>query len=292
MTKTDSNKGEGNNTLEQAAVDTLFVRHKMARSPSILTTLWQEDLIAVHYLDSESVDPEYYRQQGEKRAATVLERLHKCLATGAIVAATYRDIMPAMLKVGKIVPGTSRIIPSRFCDDSGNELIYKVVNLVNVTNIELRQYPVFAAIQPRGGAVTGWPSAAKLLLAIADQVPLPISLDALHPSQLEVLCYEYLRERQLISSLLGPIGRNMYEVDICGIDANGFTVLAQVTYANELPKFERLRSFASQDSRLFYFGPASMAPSKDSITFIPIEHVFASMYECHRNLVVRMINPV
>jgi hypothetical protein len=281
---------------KELSTDTLFIRHKMSSTPQILENLWKADLIAVHYTNSDSTDPEHYRAEGETSAANALSRLHSCLKTGAIVAASYRQIKPAMLKVGRIDQARSKIAPRRFTDPHLGDFTYKIVNLVDVQNIELRVYPILAAIQPRGGTLTGWPSAANILKAIIDKQPLSVSLESLHPSQLEVLCYEYLRNIDQLKYLLTPIGRNMYEIDICGIDSNGKMILAQVTHSNNKgtteDKSKRLMAFEKQDCRLIYFGPLDAKLTEPKVVFVPIERVFEHMLERNKVLVEKMINPV
>ncbi|OPY86311.1 MAG: hypothetical protein A4E72_01700 [Syntrophus sp. PtaU1.Bin208] len=274
--------------------DTIFIRHKLRTNKEILETLWRENLIAVHYLDSESTDPAYYREMGEKTAAEVLDRLHSCVATGAVVAASFRDIRPGMLKLGRIVHGKSSMVARPFQDINRGKLIYKVVNLVSAKDIDLRRYPVLNAIQPRQKTLTGWPSVAPLLEAILDNRPLPIALSSLHPSQMEVLCYEYLRVNRFLSHLILPIGRNMYEVDICALSTDGKMVFAQVTNTDNesatRDKVYRLDAFTGDNCHLFYFGPRNANIQNCRVTFLPIEEVFDFMLNDNRLLIEKMIN--
>jgi len=222
-----------------------------------------------------------------------LSRLHSCLKTGAIVAASYREIKPAMLKVGRIDPTQSRIQARRFQDRNRGELTYKVVNLVKAKNINLSRYPVLTGIQPRGGTLTGWQSATRILESILNNKPLPLELASLHPSQLEVLCHEFLRETGRLKHLLTPIGRNMYEIDICGLTDDGTLLLAQVTHSDHQgtvdDKARRLAAFAGQDRRLIFFGPASVHPTDSRLTFIYIEDVFDQMMKGNRTLIQKML---
>lgn len=275
------------------STDTIFIRHKLSTTPAILDTLWREDLIAVHYIDDDSTDPKHYRAKGETTAANVLSRLHACLKTGAIVAASYRELKPAMLKVGSIDPVRSKIRARRFQDSNRGELIYKIVNLVGVKNINLSRYPVLTGIQPRGGTLTGWQSATRILESILRNKPLPLELASLHYAQLEVLCQEYLRETGQLRHLLTPIGRNMYEIDICGIAPDGALLLAQVTHTDSkdatADKARRLAAFAGPNRKLIYFGPSAAHPQEDGLKFISIEDVFVGMMKKNRSLIARMI---
>jgi hypothetical protein len=273
--------------------DTIFIRHKLSTTPEILETLYNEDLIAVHYNNDDSTDPQHYLTKGEITAANVLKRLHSCLKTGAIVAASYREIKPGMLKVGRIDSTESRIEARRFQDKNRGELTYKVVNLVKTMNINLTQYPVLTGIQPRGGTLTGWQSATRILESILSNKSLPSELASLHPSQLEVLCYEFLRETGRLKHLLMPIGRNMYEIDIFGLTNDGALLVAQVTHATHQrtmdDKSKRLAAFAGKDRRLIYFGPASAHPTDTRLTFISIEEMFDHMMKKDSTLIRSML---
>ena len=275
------------------STDTIFIRHKFSTTPEILETLWREDLIAVHYIDDDSTEPEHYRAKGETTAANVLSRLHSCLKTGAVVAASYRELKPSMLKVGRIDPVKSKLRARRFRDSNRGELIYKIVNLVGVKNINLSRYPVLMGIQPRGGTLTGWQSATKILESILNNEPLPMELASLHYAQLEVLCQEHLRETGQLKHLLTPIGRNMYEVDICGMAHDSALLLAQVTHTDDqgatADKAKRLAAFAGPDRKLIYFGPASTQPNDARLTFISIEDVFVRMMKENRTLIEKML---
>ena len=275
------------------STDTIFIRHKLSTTPEILETLWREDLIAVHYIDDDSTDPEHYRAKGETTAASVLSRLHACLKTGAIVAASYRELKPAMLKVGRIDPAKSSLRARPFRDSNRGELTYKIVNLVGVKNINLSMCPVLTGIQPRGGTLTGWQSATRILESVLSNEPLPMDLASLHYAQLEVLCQEHLRETGQLKNLLTPIGRNMYEVDICGITQDGALLLAQVTHADDrgttVDKARRLGAFAGPDRILIYFGPSSARPDDTRLRFISIEDVFAQTMKKNRTLIEKML---
>ena len=249
--------------------------------------------MAVHYLNDDSIDPDYYRAKGEETAANVLSRLHSCLKTGAIVAASYREIKPGMLKVGRVDPLKSKIRARQFLDRDRGKLIYKTVNLIDVKNIDLSQYVVLSGIQPRGGTLTGWDSARKILECILADKTLPLELNSLHWSQLEVLCYEFLRDSGELKNLLAPIGRNLYEVDICGLASDGELLLAQVTHSGNKKitedKVRRLGAFAGKNRKLIYFGPSSSPPNESRVLFISIEKVFDQMLKKNSKLIKSML---
>jgi hypothetical protein len=276
------------------AIDTIFIRHNLDSEKYILEDLWDNDLIAIHYIDDPSLDPDHYRKLSEKSAASALDRLISCLNTGANVAASYRAIKPAMMKIGRIDPQKSILRSKIYKDANGNDLIYKVINLVDVQNIDLISYPVLAGIQPMRATITGWPSAARILNSILSYKSLPLELASLHPSQLEVLCYEYLQQKGILTHLLVPIGRSMYDIDICGLTYSGDVIVAQVTHSDSQKdvdeKANRLSAFSAKASQLIFFGLEAVKPTDKGLVFIAIEDVFDYMLKRCRTLVSKMIH--
>jgi hypothetical protein len=120
---------------------------------------------------------------------------------------------------------------------------------------------------------------------------------SLAPSQLEVLCEEYLRveNRKMkdlprLKMLLAPIGGSMKDVDIAGLDSNGRYIFAQVSQAKDervKEKVERLRRIGDKESSLIYFGPKDTRQrsrhEKEGIRYVDIEDVFKES-SSHREL--------
>lgn len=248
----------------------IFIRHKLTSTPEILKEWWDKRIVALHYEDIPSTDPEDYKSQGKK----ALRRLWKYCATGAIVGATYRDLKPSEMLIGEILPGSAVKITQY------DNLIYKTVQLENVQEISYRDFPLLSAIQPQG-AITGWPSAQTYLEAILGKNPIPWSVHSLHPAQLEIICYEFLKMQGVIKALLMPIGRTLRDVDIYGLGENGKGVVAQVTHNTNrreiAQKIELLREFYSEDSVLIFFGPEAARVELDQIKYISIEKVFDTL---------------
>lgn len=246
----------------------VFIRHNMAGTRENLEDLWAKRIIAIHYADIPSLDPEAYRKPGK----AALTRLHKYCAAGAIVGASYRLIRPAKMLVGEIQSGSKVFLTSY------GDLIYKAVQLSNAIEVSYADYPLLAAIQPRQGAVTGWPSAQKYLAAILGREPIPWSVDSLAPSQLEVICYEYLRVSNILKALCLRIGRTLPDVDIYGIDENGQNVIAQVTHSNKPAvaqrKVDTLREYQSPGTKLILFGPERSRVADAAVEYVAIEAVF------------------
>jgi hypothetical protein len=254
----------------------VFIRHKMDSTPVVLEELWDRRFIALHYDDINSANPDDY--VNDRSARQSLSRLWSYCKTGAIVGADFRRIRPTKMLIGEILPG-AMVEPKTFRDPTkGKEFIYKVVQLHNSIEVSYLDYPLLAAIQPRQTTLTGWPSAGEYLEAIYRQTPIPLDIKSLHPSQLEVLCYEFLRANNYLSLLLMPIGRGMIDIDIWGINDHGQIVLAQITHSKDLgtikDKIERLLSYAVEGTVLYLFAPKEMSQVASGVTFQPIEDIF------------------
>ena len=136
-------------------------------------------------------------------------------------------------------------------------------------------------------------AAVLLLFRFLQSIAVPPKSTVLDYEQLEVLCQEHLRETGQLKHLLTPIGRNMYEVDICGMAHDSALLLAQVTHTDDpgqtADKAKRLAAFAGRNRKLIYFGPASTQPNDARLTFISIEDVFVRMMKENRTLIEMML---
>ncbi|MBI5651676.1 MAG: hypothetical protein HZC40_14715 [Chloroflexi bacterium] len=275
-------------------MQTVFIRHNLDSKREILEHLWTERLIAVHFDPIPSTNPEDYGSAGK----VALKRMLKYCEAGAVVGAAFRSIRPSKMIVGEIEPGSKVEVLERAKDPGYKDFIYKVVRLKNAREISYADYPLLVAIQPRQGTITGWPSAEKYLLAVLGKHRVSWSVDSLHPSQLEVLCYEYLKMRGILKALILPIGRTLMDVDICGLGADGQSVFAQITHSADHEeikrKREQLKEFHSQEAELIFFGPASCKEDNQVDQYIPIEEVFevlshSGVDSVYRQMISRML---
>jgi hypothetical protein len=152
------------------------------------------------------------------------------------------------------------------------------VRLEGIREISYQDYPLLAAVQPRGGTICRWEAAKKQVQAIYSGQPLPREVDSLHPSQLEVLCYEYMRLQGYISHLVLPLGQNQMKINICGQGSEGTLVLAQVSSADCLEenseKIQQLAAYRERRGSLVYFGPRRFQGLENGVVYIPVEEVF------------------
>jgi hypothetical protein len=252
----------------------VYIRHNMASTPEILEDLWANRQIAIHYEDLRSINPDDYKARGKN----ALRRLHRYCESGVMVGVACRRIRKASMLVG-ILPKGSKI---KWIDKYGEQYIYKVVTLENTSVISYIDYPLLAAIQPRYATITKWDKARDTLEAAINGMEIIPNVNSLAPSQLEVICYEYLRMKGILKALLLPIGRNLQNIDIFGIGDEGKIIVAQVTHGayqektNE--KLNTLKEYNRNNTTLIFFGPGSHKISDPIVRYIPIEDVFGVLY--------------
>jgi hypothetical protein len=265
-------------------VNAVFVRHNL-KSEAIVIDLWSKRLIAIHFDNIDSIDPEKYKEAEGKAS---LKRLLSYCRDGAMVGATYRTAYPEKLLVGEIAPG-SQIEILNYQTDTGNHYL-KTAQLLKVQEISYSDHPLLSAIQPRHKTITNWKSAQKYLMALQNKEPLEPSVNSLAPSQLEVICYEYLRANQLLAALVLPIGRSLPDIDIYGIDKDGNKILSQVTHGkNIVRKLMRLKRFQDLNTKLVFFGPIDSRIDDEHVHYIPIELVFTSFWNSDKNSIQRRL---
>lgn len=177
------------------------------------------------------------------------------------------------------------------------EWIYKALPLVGCMAYDERmevsfvEYPILSALRPRHHSFCKWPSAKYHLRGIdagvqnfrevEDKVNDPS--DLLGPSQLEVICNEYLRESATYGNYrqLLPVGRTLRDVDIVGQTDAG-RLFAQVTKATG-SKFEekgqKLGPYrSSATGHLILFGPEREPPElPDGVSYEVLEDVLAEV---------------
>lgn len=259
-------------------MQSVFIRHNCSSTERVLKQLWDQRLVALHYNDDSSVEPADYYPAGR----TALKRMWSYCEEGALVGADFRKLNRAKMLVGKIEPG-SRIVAKTFTDEvTGESFTYKVVQLTNAVTVDYTDYPLLVGIQPRQATLTGWPSARLVLEAALTQSALPRNASTLHPSQLEVLCYEWLRSTDALERLVLPIGRGLIDIDILGTNSKGGQVIAQVTHSNNphelLDKENRLLEHARVEDDIYFFLPEK-APlaQRDEIKQITFKQVLTDL---------------
>src|ERR1022692_1094816 len=252
----------------------IFIRHKIDNTSDVLQQLWEQNFIALHYEDILSTDPDAYQ---EKSAKDSMKRMKRFCEAGAYVGAVYGGKqLQGKILIGEL-PAKSRFFGKTFTDraDPAKGFSYKVAQLVRTRTLSLIDFPVLASIQPRQGALSEWHSANGIIKALVTKTPMPFSVNSIHTGQLEVLCYEYLRHKGLLSNLLAPIGRTMIDLDILALDERGGRVIGQVTFSDDQEKLERLQTYSGCAS--VYFFSKRKSGNHGRITCIAIDDVFEEM---------------
>jgi len=296
-----------------------FVRHKMHIPCEDAKELFEQGLIAFHYEDVRSWDPNEYSSMAAKKTIKYFEKLDK---DGDWVIADYSPILCAdkdrnvskendgkTILVGKVEKNSrdyyesTGLCTKEKAKEHDNERlkdkhIYKTLRLKIYKALSVLSYTLFQLPFPRG-------TISPLRMISADNVQnmcngckLDNKVESLAPSQLEVLCEEYLRveNRKMkglprLKMLLAPIGGSMKDIDIAGLDSNGRYIFAQVSQAKdervEEEKIERLRRVGDKESSLIYFGPKKTRQrsknKEEGIRYVDIEEVFEES-SSHREL--------
>lgn len=262
-------------------MEAIFIRHNMGEDEKTqketLQKMWNDRVIVLDYEKKRSIDPDDYKYENSKKA---IRKLVNYCDKGVLVGADYRRLHKDRMLIGEIPPGT----PIEYRTYDGYEY-YKAVTLSKAMEVSFIEYPVLMTIQPRQAAITGWPSAKKILDALVNGKKIPFEVNSLSLEQLEVLCYEYLKINRMIRHLLLPIGRTLRDIDIFGIDENERKVFAQVTFSkNPLEikgKAERLNEFKNSNQLYFFCPQGSIIIDFPNIKYISIEDAFNSFIGSH-----------
>ena len=251
---------------------------------NLLTEIWDADVAVLDYKElplDRAYDPEAYREHGGHKAIGILNEL---LRNGGYVAIVSHRSHPNYMKIGRVFP-VSTSLPLRKFEVTG-EYLYKAVPLIDARTLSIQENLGLFSQIPRQAAFSRWPSAAAAVNRfMRDESPDPDVVTSLHASQLEVLCYEYLRANEGVLELLMPIGRSMQSVDIVARDGQGGKVWAQVTFHHGFNrgKFTALRAgIEGGRNRLFYFGAGDDPGGHPGIEWVKIEEVF-SWAKAHRS---------
>lgn len=99
-----------------------------------------------------------------------------------------------------------------------------------------------------------------------------------------------------IGVLLLPIGRNLPDIDIIGLDYDGNEVIAQVTSnpnnAEIRRKLNKLLAYKSKKLKMYFFGPSSKKDiiKKQNLEYISSEHVFNELTKNKDSIQNKMIS--
>lgn len=268
---------------------TRYIRHTSIKSLPALKVFFKQRRFVLDYEKIKSADPDAYKGKSAKQA---MIRLGKFCNEGGMVAADYSALKTGYMLIGFISPGSKIEILS-----AAGYGFYKAVTIENAKEISCLTYPVLLSRRPRmGGVLSDWSDVRPVLEAAYHGKALPPEAKSLSSSQLEILCYEYLRETGRLTHLLLPIGRSLPNIDILGIFENGNRVAAQVTFSEDTKnlseKWKALAQYRKNFSRGYFFSPMQPALSESAnIEWISTDRVFSYFFKQNHALLQAMLNP-
>lgn len=202
-------------------------------------------------------------------------------------------------------------VKGREYDSDDGIRIYKGLKMTDTGWIWYRDYPVLLAVQLRRGTVTNWWKGETQLQVIQqgmkdlrknvnDTGDYTNKAQLLAPGQLEVLCNEYLRERndKYLQNL--PVGRSLQDVDIVArISPDDERIMAQVTHAQNTDEIQEkaddLMNHAGREPgnmELRFFGPSENEgdlTDYDIIEYTSNEEVYRYMEDRKPELLDEML---
>ncbi|VVB57044.1 Uncharacterised protein [uncultured archaeon] len=261
--------------------EVVFVRHNVTEekqeNKSIISDriggLFEKKQIALFWGETRSFDPKDYDNRYAKSQFGLLK---KCFEHGAIVVARYEN-----KKDGAIIGEIKSDGVNKEFEPCGSVTL-KIVHLENARNEKFIDHQRLIFSPGRQTICRYRDQDRDYIVKLFKRETLPMKVNSLHPSQIEVLCYEYMAHKNLVDGLLLPIGRSMEAVDIIGIRAepkSTIKVVAQVTCQNDRKKIkvkaERLSEFGGKK---YFFGPQEKSVFVEGLNleleYIAIEKVF------------------
>ncbi len=272
---------------------TYFIRHTsdMDIDAATLAQLWAERRMAIHFsgdvdgklneTDNASLNPNDYTKSGKKAFNVLIELAEH----GGYVCAQYHGHTKVLL--GKVPAGTTvELFEGRWGTMNGLQgrtAILKTVKLESVVEAEESDNVALLVGRPQQGTLMRWKIIKDRVADIVEGRPSKSDLSNLSPSELEVLCGEFLRlpiaEKlglPMLACLKLSIGKTLKDIDLYGVDVNGKILVAQVTYhtTKKKIKLERLQKFADGGMSVILFCQTEQFQTRDGIHYAPIDKVF------------------
>lgn len=277
-----------------------FIRHKfgvwnklengeyvqdLVKTKEVMIEAWESNVAVIDYIEVKDLNnafnpdaPEYLKDLSEKKT---IRKINNFFENGGGLIAIFSALThPNKLRIGlvKKLGGDLR------CFESYPSYSFKVINYEFVAEVEIDKCSSLFAKIPRQTTFTHWPSAKKTLNQIYKKEDLKIDEPSdLDPSQLEILCYEWMQDKGLIDRLTMPIGRTMRFVDIVGVDRELKNVYAQVTFHNKGSKEYENKIKVLKDNfrgNLYFFCKGD-SEVLEGINITSIDEVFNWFYLDH-----------
>ena len=277
--------------MKDIDIRSYFIRHKfgvwkkqddgkwiedVARTKEVLKEAWEANLAVIDYLEvknpENAFNPDAPEYKNDLPARKTLRKVKSFFESGAgLIAVFSAGSHPNRMRIGRVGALTKGRLHSFKAYPNYS---FKVIEYDFSAEVEIEKYSSLFTKIPRQTTFTHWPSARKALNQIyrkeEPRVDEPSDLD---PSQLEILCYEWMRENGYLKYLTMPVGRTMRYVDIVGINKNSEKVFAQVTFHSKEHEW-KVKSLKENFKGSLYFFCDGLSECKDGINFVSIQEVF------------------
>ena len=243
--------------------------------------LRENGLIAIHYEPTASVDPRDYKREHQQ----YIRRFVQIATEGGWVVSAHPP--EPSIWIGEVPPG-SDIDFRRARNESGDEVVLKIIRLSAPKCFSAELASRLLAIQPRQQTLCVWTSVGDRARQLYEngQHRIRAVRDFL-PFEQEVICGEFLRSELThrfklpqISHFLFPIGRTLPDIDIAGVTKDGQRVLAQVTFKGRSQLGEKLTSLQGRcgaSTSLIMFCNDTERDDSDGVHFVPLQDAIAQM---------------
>lgn len=263
---------------------TWFFRHKdkLNLADSSFCRLIDERRVGVMYENIDSSNPLAYKGS---TATSVMHGMAELARDGGYVCAEYDS---TQVWVGKVAPSAEVEIPRGMQFENGDVAFVKTLTMTNARPLTGNAAHILLSMRPMQGTCVYFNNDMRYGNRVQRYVE-QASLNApevndLIPSQLEVLCEEFLRAGlsetlPRIAAKLLRTGGTLRDVDIAAIDSDGNTVLAQVSFESAdtregRSKLKALKENGTGSNLLVFFCNAPRAYVQDSVSIVPIKDVF------------------
>lgn len=287
-----------------------FARHKGGVNESVAEYLWENHLIAIHWGDKPSANPDDYDSGSNE-----IEYLNKFAREGRIVGASYRRIITTEMLVG-VVNSESNVkllyfddgdfvqekeaSPGESIDDPNEEgyRIYKALQLDDAKVVSREDYPVLFdnSVRPPSASIINWWNVEEHLRRIINGKKKERSVYSLRSDEVEVLCEEYLHIINRNYRTVRTVGGQVADVDISGL-AGSRRIWGEVTMGSVSDvegKLNSLTEYTGEDSKVLMFAPEGSKPDDipEDIVYLPVETVFETvdLNKSGRRMIDEMLN--
>lgn len=256
-----------------------FARHADAWVKPNVDYLIENNLIAVWYSGNKSLDPNDNCYSGknnrEKTCLNQMSLFNTDEESDTYIFVSYppkNKGEPNRIYLGTPIKGSLQIV-----DTHKKDIYVKAIQYKLLSKVDLPVFPFVHLVAPRNHVLCEWTQCSLMatnyinsLIGEQDFKLVGEKAEEFVPSALEILCEEYLRERNTLKHKVFKTGGSLKHIDIYGLDHHSNLILGQVknqSNQGELNGFSKVvQSFQdNQQSIKAYFFSASTKPEKSKI---------------------------